>query len=83
MTEGLHGDGRGGVVRVGSSARIRSASGDEDDMMIVGRREEQGIGRLHVGCALGAALLGHRKGDEVTVRTDAGTVTFTIVDVRP
>lgn len=71
-------------VRIGSMVRLRGEAGvDLAELTIVGSRSEQSIDRLHAGTALGAALLGHRKGDKVQVTTDAGTVTFLIEDLLP
>ena len=71
------------LVRVGSLVRIRDVRGGEEDIRIVGRDDEMGLGALPVRTPLARALLGHRAGDEVKVHVDAGSATFTVTAVWP
>ncbi len=61
------------AVEVGSMLSIKKPDGGEQDVTIVGS-EEADVARGLVShlSPLGAALLGHKKGDEVTVRTPKG-----------
>lgn len=67
-------------VRVGSEVTIREEDGDEDETYkIVGAAEANPReGKISHESPIGAALLGHKKGDKVTVPTPGGDVTFRI-----
>jgi transcription elongation GreA/GreB family factor len=70
------------VVGIGSAVRIRGADGGEQELTVVGTVEEQSLHRLPIRTPLGGALVGRCVGEEAEVRTDAGTVKFTIVAIR-
>ena len=60
---------------------IRGADG-EDRFTIVGSAEAAPReGRISNESPVGAALMGRRKGDKVTVQAPAGSVTYTVVSV--
>jgi len=62
--------------------RIRGSGGVEEEIVLVGSDDEMGMDRLSTRTRLGRTLLGHHAGDQVEVRTEAGSVTFTIVSVE-
>lgn len=72
----------GGEVRVGSTIEIES-DGKRKTYQIVGSSEvDPAGGRISNESPLGAAFIGKRKGDEVTVEAPSGRVTYTITDVK-
>ena len=71
----------GDKVGIGSTVVIRGADG-EDRFTIVGSAEAAPReGRISNESPVGAALMGRRKGDKVTVLAPAGSVTYTVVSV--
>src|SRR5438874_13565697 len=59
-----------GVVEMGSTVRFGENGGDEETYRIVGPAEaDPKAGRVSYESALGKALIGHRVGDEVEIKT--------------
>lgn len=76
------GGGRPGVIGVGSQVKVQTGSTTRE-FSIVGAAESDPVnGRISNESPLGAAFLGHKKGDEVTVLTPKGNVTYTILEVK-
>jgi transcription elongation factor GreA len=77
-------DGKSDVVRIGSQVTIREDGGDEDETYtIVGAAEARPReGKISHESPIGSALLGHKKGDKVRVKTPAGEVTFKIKSIQ-
>jgi hypothetical protein len=72
----------GGEAELGSRVRVRDADGEEEEYTIVRRGEaDPGQGRISTESPVGRALLGGRRGDEVTVQTPGGIRALTIVGV--
>ena len=73
-----------GVVHLGSTVRFSEAGGPEERYTIVGPAEAApGEGRISNESAVGKALLGHRKGDKVTVDPGGGeTYDLTILAIE-
>ena len=72
-----------GVVGMGSTVRFAEEGEDEEAYRIVGPAEaDPKAGKVSHESALGKALLGHRAGDEVEVKTPGGaySVRITAVD---
>ncbi len=71
-------------VSVGTLVRIRDMeTGDEEEYSIVGGREsDPDTNRISNESPMGAALLGAKKGDQVTVDAPAGALKFTVLDIR-
>ncbi len=69
------------VAQVGSRVTISGAKDSEVEMTIVGSHQDGGLHRLSTRSPLAKALIGHRAGDEVKVHTQAGAVSFTVVQV--
>jgi transcription elongation factor GreA len=71
----------GDRVGIGSTVVIKGSDG-EDRFTIVGSAEASPRdGRISNESPVGAALMGRRKGDKVTVQAPAGPVTYTVVSV--
>jgi transcription elongation factor GreA len=71
----------GDRVGIGSTVVIKGRDG-EDRFTIVGSAEASPRdGRISNESPVGAALMGKRKGDKVTVLAPAGSVTYTVVSV--
>ena len=71
-----------GIVAMGSTVRFREDGEDEESYRIVGPAEaDPKAGRVSYESALGKALIGHRVGDEVEVRTPNGSYRVRVVGV--
>lgn len=70
-----------GRVGLGSVVTVESG-GDETTFTIVGTAEANlAAGRLSSASPVGAALVGHRAGDEVEVRTPRGQVRYRVISL--
>ena len=74
---------KSGEVSVGTKVRLRDVkAGKTIEYFIVGSAEASPReGRISNESPVGQALMGHRKGDKVTVQAPAGPVTYTVVSV--
>jgi transcription elongation GreA/GreB family factor len=71
-----------GEVQPGSRVRVRDADGEEEDYTVVRKGEDDPAqGRISTESPVGRALLGGRRGDEVTVQTPGGIRALTIVEL--
>lgn len=71
-----------GVVNVGSSVKVESKNGTQT-FVIVGAAESDPVqGFISNESPLGAAFLGHKKGDKVDVKTPKGTTEYKILEVK-
>jgi transcription elongation factor GreA len=72
------------AVDVGCKVTIRDVEyGDEETYTIVGSTEvDPGNGRISLKSPIGRALMGHRKGEIVTVQSPGGSVDFEIVKIQ-
>jgi transcription elongation factor GreA len=74
--------GKGGTVSVGSTVKVQTGK-DERVFTIVGAAEaDPANGKISNESPLGAAFLGAKKGDKVTVQTPKGAVEYKIADVK-
>ncbi len=73
-------DGPSDIARLGSKVTITEEDSDEDETyMIVGAAEANPReGKISHESPIGAALLGHKKGDRVKAKTPAGEIIFKI-----
>lgn len=70
------------VIDIGSVVSIKKDGGDEKTYTIVGGEEANAdAGKISHHSPIGGALLGHKKGDKVTVSTPRGEVVYTITKV--
>lgn len=77
-------EGKKGVVTIGSTVTLRFEEEDEDETYtIVGPAESNpSEGRISQKSPIGAALLGHKKGDKVRIETPSGETTCKIKKVN-
>ena len=71
-----------GIVAVGSHVRVESASGAREFDIVGAAESNPSQGFISNESPLGAAFLGHKKGDEVKVNTPKGSVTYKILEVK-
>ena len=71
-----------GLAAMGSTVRFREEGEDEESYRIVGPAEaDPKAGRVSYESALGKALLGHKVGDDVEIRTPNGSYRVRIVGI--
>ncbi len=76
------GSGNRNVVHVGGRVLLRNPDGKDIEYEIVGTKEADPFcNRISNECAVGKAIIGHKKGDKVVVDTPAGKLTYTIVKI--
>ncbi|MEO8612568.1 MAG: transcription elongation factor GreA [Chloroflexota bacterium] len=77
-------DGSTDMVRLGSEITIvEDGSDDEETYIIVGAAEANPReGKISHESPIGGALLGHKKGDKVRVKTPGGEVIFKIKRIK-
>ena len=72
-----------GVVGMGSTVRFTEEDAEEEAYRIVGPAEaDPKAGRVSFESALGKALLGHRVGDRVVIKTPGGAYTVRITAIE-
>ncbi|HKW06809.1 MAG TPA: transcription elongation factor GreA [Candidatus Dormibacteraeota bacterium] len=72
-----------GVVDMGSTVRFAEDGADEESYRIVGPAEaDPKAGRVSYESALGKALIGHRVGDEVDIKTPGGVYSVRITAIE-
>lgn len=72
----------GGVVDVGCSVMI-DEDGDKTKYEIVGSDESDPMqGRISIDSPIGSALIGHKKGDTIKVKTPSGILMRKIISVE-
>lgn len=71
-------------VNVGTTVRVLYVDeGEEEEYTIVGARESDPMNnRISNECPVGAALLGHRTGETVTVEAPDGPMPIKILEIR-
>ncbi len=71
------------VVEVGTTLKVKRAGGSEQLLTIVGSEEADiASGKVSYQSPIGAALLGRKKGDSVTVETPRGSVEYKILSLE-
>lgn len=73
---------KGGAVSIGSQIKVKSAVGEREFTIVGGTEADPATGLISNESPLGAAFLGHKKGDEVAVRTPKGEAKYKILEVR-
>jgi transcription elongation factor GreA len=72
-----------GVIDMGSTVRFSEDGQDEETYRIVGPAEaDPKAGRVSYESALGKAMIGHRVGDEVEIKTPNATYSVRIVAIE-
>jgi len=72
----------GDRVGIGSKVVIRGDDGEQTFTIVGSAEAAPREGRISNESPVGAALMGHRKGDTVIVEAPAGSVTYTVLRVR-
>jgi transcription elongation factor GreA len=78
-------DGKTDEVRIGSTVTIREVGGDGEDetYTIVGPAEANPReGKISQKSPIGAALIGHKKGDKVRCQTPNGDIVFKVRKIQ-
>jgi transcription elongation factor GreA len=71
-----------GVVGMGSTVRFTEDGADEERYRIVGPAEaDPKAGRVSFESALGGALMGHKVGDQVEIKTPSGVYSVRITSI--
>jgi transcription elongation factor GreA len=71
------------TIDVGSTVVVRKAGGAESSYHLVGSEEaDLASGKISDQAPLGAALIGKKKGDQVSIKTPGGMVVYEIVEVK-
>lgn len=74
---------KNGHITVGSKVIVKDEDGFEDEYLIVGPAESSPAdGRISYESAVGSALMDHKVGEIVTVRTPGGEIKCEIVSVE-
>ncbi|HSS61539.1 MAG TPA: transcription elongation factor GreA [Candidatus Limnocylindrales bacterium] len=72
-----------GIVGMGNTVRFAEDGADEEAYRIVGPAEaDPKAGRVSYESALGKALIGHRVGDDVEIKTPGGTYSVRITAIE-
>lgn len=84
VVDAQQGSGRSKKVNFGSVVKILDIEMDEElEFKIIGSSEADSLkGSISNESPLGAALMGHKKGDEVEVEAPVGMIKYKIVDVH-
>jgi transcription elongation factor GreA len=72
----------GDKVGIGSKVVILGDDGKETFTIVGSAEAAPREGRISNESPVGAALMGHKKGDKVIVQAPAGAVTFTVVSIH-
>ena len=76
------GSGVSGTIRIGSTVVVET-EGKQNTFQILGPHETDPThGRISYVSPLGAALMGHAKGDVVTIKIGSGSRTYNILEIK-
>ncbi|HRZ30298.1 MAG TPA: transcription elongation factor GreA [Candidatus Paceibacterota bacterium] len=72
------------MVEVGTTVVTkREDSGAEEKFVIVGAEEaDMSVGKISHESPLGSTLLGHKKGEKISVTTPRGEIKYKIIDIQ-
>mgnify|MGYP002648851512 CR=1 FL=1 len=72
------------IIRIGCKVRVYDDAFDEEvEFCIVGSTEANSLqNKISNESPVGMALLGRKKGDEVSVETQAGTILYKVLDIQ-
>src|SRR5258708_11633165 len=74
---------RTGIVDMGSTVHFSEDGADEETYRMVGPAEaDPKAGRVSYESALGKALIGHRVGEEVEIKTPSGTYSVRMLGIE-
>lgn len=69
------------VIMVGSTVKVNSKHGDQKFTIVGAIESNPSEGFISNESPLGSAFLGHKKGEEVEVKTPSGVAVYTILDI--
>lgn len=72
----------GGIVGVGSTVKVEAKDGQQTFTIVGAAESDPAKGNISNESPLGAAFLGHKKGDIVQARTPRGIVEYKILEVK-
>lgn len=72
----------GDRVGIGSKVVLKGDDGEQTFTIVGSAEAAPREGRISNESPVGAALMGHRKGDKVVVQAPAGSVSYTVLRVR-
>jgi len=72
------------TVEFGATVKTKRSDNDrEENFTIVGAEESDMLaGKISHESPLGSALLGHKKGETISVRTPKGEISYKIIDIQ-
>jgi transcription elongation factor GreA len=73
--------GNGDKVAIGSRVVIKGSDGEETFMIVGSAEAAPREGRISNESPVGVALMGHKKGDKVTVQAPAGPIEYTLLKI--
>lgn len=71
-----------GIVRVGSSVKVDSKNGAQTFVIVGAVESDPAAGFISNESPLGAAFLGHKKGDKIEVKTPKGIMEYKMLEVK-
>jgi transcription elongation factor GreA len=73
--------GNGDKVDIGSKVVIKGADGEETFTIVGSAEAAPREGRISNESPVGSALMGHRKGETITVQAPSGPIEYTLVKI--
>lgn len=71
------------IVEIGSFVKVKKSDGEEKEFTIVGQEEADfPAGKISHMSPIGEALMGKKKGDEITVHTPKGDTKYKITKIN-
>ena len=72
-----------GIIQIGSTVLVQEENYPKETIMIVGSKEaDPKSGKLSYESPIGNAILGHKVGDIVRIKTPSGSVNFKIIEIK-
>lgn len=72
----------GGVIAVGSKVKIAVAGMEKEFALVGGDESDPANGKISIDSPIGSALIGHKIGEKVMVKTPAGESEYSILEVK-
>ncbi len=78
-----HDENNSGVVQIGSTVVVKEEGFEEEEFQIVGSKEtDPNSGKISYESPIGKALINHKVGEIVRVKTPAGGINFKIIAIK-
>lgn len=74
--------GKAGVVQMGSTVTVKSPHGTASYQIVGANESDPAGGKISADSPVGAALVGAKKGDRVTVGTPSGSIQYQLQEVK-